>query len=428
MAGKNPTYERWRRTIFGITWLAYAGMYLTRKAFSAAKVALGPDTAIGLTKGQMAGIDTAYSVAYAAGQFIFGIAGDRLGTRRVVMAGLVGSVLAAIATGMSGTALAFGVFMFLQGIFQSTGWAPLSKNLARFFSRRERGAVMGFWCTNYAVGGWVATVVAAVAAEKFGWRYAFFLPAAGLLAIAALFYVFQRNRPEDVGLPPIETYHAEKMGIEPEAILPRSDRTPWTVVKDVLRSPMVLMLCFTYFCLKPARYLLLFWGPQYIHETLDTGVAVSAFVSSTFELGGPIGVLLGGLISDKVFGSRRVPVAVISLLMLAVIFYFMKAIPHTKLALGGALFVIGLFLYAADSLLSGTAAVDFGTEEGASTASGLINGSGSIGQIIGPAIPGLVPKSWGWSGVFGILSLTMLFAGLVLAPRWNAMPSKKAAA
>ena len=34
---KNPKYERWRWQIFGITWLAYAGYYLTRKAFAVAK-------------------------------------------------------------------------------------------------------------------------------------------------------------------------------------------------------------------------------------------------------------------------------------------------------------------------------------------------------------------------------------------------------
>ena len=36
-AKRNPAYERWRWQIFSITWLAYAGFYLTRKAFSVAK-------------------------------------------------------------------------------------------------------------------------------------------------------------------------------------------------------------------------------------------------------------------------------------------------------------------------------------------------------------------------------------------------------
>ena len=54
---RNPNYERWRWQTFAVTWLAYAGFYLTRKGFSAAKIALGPGTAIDLSKGQMAAID-----------------------------------------------------------------------------------------------------------------------------------------------------------------------------------------------------------------------------------------------------------------------------------------------------------------------------------------------------------------------------------
>jgi sugar phosphate permease len=50
---RDPKYERWRWQTFAITWLAYAGFYLTRKGFSAAKVALGPGTAIDLSKGRM---------------------------------------------------------------------------------------------------------------------------------------------------------------------------------------------------------------------------------------------------------------------------------------------------------------------------------------------------------------------------------------
>ncbi len=37
LIGNDPKYERWRWQIFSITWLAYAGFYLTRKAFSIAK-------------------------------------------------------------------------------------------------------------------------------------------------------------------------------------------------------------------------------------------------------------------------------------------------------------------------------------------------------------------------------------------------------
>src|SRR5437588_1609953 len=37
---RDSKYERWRWQIFAVTWLAYAGLYLTRKSFSVAKVEL----------------------------------------------------------------------------------------------------------------------------------------------------------------------------------------------------------------------------------------------------------------------------------------------------------------------------------------------------------------------------------------------------
>jgi OPA family sugar phosphate sensor protein UhpC-like MFS transporter len=89
---------------------------------------------------------------------------------------------------------------------------------------------------------------------------------------------------------------------------------------------------------------------------------------------------------------------------------------------------MGLLLYAPDSLVSGTAAVDFGTKKGASTASGLVNGCGSIGAILGGTIPGFFQKTWGWDGVFTLLAGSVLLAALLLLPKWNALPSRANAA
>ena len=35
--GSDSKYERWRWQMFAVTWLGYAGFYLTRKSFSIAK-------------------------------------------------------------------------------------------------------------------------------------------------------------------------------------------------------------------------------------------------------------------------------------------------------------------------------------------------------------------------------------------------------
>jgi OPA family sugar phosphate sensor protein UhpC-like MFS transporter len=424
---RNRVYERWRWQIFGITWLAYAGLYLTRKSFSVAKVAIGEGSSIGLTRPDMAWIDGAYNAAYAIGQIIWGIGGDRFGPRHIVALGIFSSVLFAFGMGSSSVAIAFAAWALLQGLAQSTGWGPLAKNLSSFFSQRERGMAMGIWCTNYAVGGFVATLLAGAVGQKFGWRYAFFIPAAGLFVIGILFLFLQRNRPEDVGLPAIERYHGEL-----EAVVQKGDRPvdepegTWKVIGEVARNRMVLLLCVVYFCLKPTRYAVLLWGPLYVHDRLGTGMKDSGLLSAMFELAGPLSVFLGGLLSDKVFGSRRMPVSVICLFLLGGLLLFLDHLPRTGWMLGASLFLLGFLTYAPDSLVSGTAAVDFGTKRGASTASGLINGCGSVGQILGGSIPGFFQKQWGWNGVFLSLAIAVFVAAVLLLPKWNALPQSAA--
>src|ERR1043166_270782 len=177
-AARNPKYERWRWQIFFITWLSYAGFYLTRKAFSVAKNELKKPEVLGLTKGQMSLMDGTYSAAYAAGQFIWGTLGDRFGPRRVVLFGMMASLLTCALMGVSKTAFLIGVLFTAQSLWQASGWAPLAKNMGEFFSQRERGTIMGFWCTNYAVGGLAASIFAGVVGQQFGWGSAFILPGA----------------------------------------------------------------------------------------------------------------------------------------------------------------------------------------------------------------------------------------------------------
>ena len=166
--GNDPKYERWRWQVFAVTWLAYVGFYLTRKSFAVAKVSLAKPEVLGIGIEEMAWIDGAYLTAYAMGQFVWGICGDRFGTRRVVLAGMLASVLTAVVMGASSLVVMLGMLLCFQGVCQSTGWAPLSKNISNFFSRRERGRAMGFWATNYAVGGVIASVLAGYSIEWMG--------------------------------------------------------------------------------------------------------------------------------------------------------------------------------------------------------------------------------------------------------------------
>src|SRR5436190_3754477 len=119
---RDARYERWRWRIFAVTWLAYAGFYLTRKSFAVAKIPMGKPSGLGLDNEQLAVIDGAFLTAYAVGQFFWGVCGDRYGARRVILIGMIGSVVAAVAMGASSLIVPLIAFSAIQGLCQSSGW------------------------------------------------------------------------------------------------------------------------------------------------------------------------------------------------------------------------------------------------------------------------------------------------------------------
>ncbi|MNP17992.1 regulatory protein UhpC [compost metagenome] len=127
-----------------------------------------------------------------------------------------------------------------------------------------------------------------------------------------------------------------------------------------------------------------------------------------------------GLASDKLFGARRMPACVLSLLALTVtLALFMGALHTGSVVLVVALlFVMGLTLYGPDSMISGAAAIDFGTAKAGATAAGFVNGCGSVGAVLG----GLLPGYFDSVTVFIVFAGCAMFSALVLIPHWNSRP------
>ena len=238
----NPigTLKRWRVQIFAITWLAYAAFYFTRKAFSVAKLGIAEDPGFTLDKMAMANLDAIYLAAYAIGQFTWGILADRFGPRVVVLGGLVISAAAALVMGSFATLPIFATCMLIQGLAQSTGWSGLCKNIGSFFPAEQRGRVLGLWSSCYAFGGLVASPFAGWWAYTLigTWHAAFFSSAAVVGLVALLFFIFQRNKPEDVGLPAVEP----EPELTADEACAQSRISVLEPLREILRNRTVLVL------------------------------------------------------------------------------------------------------------------------------------------------------------------------------------------
>ncbi len=411
----------WRYRIFAVTWFAYAGFYLVRKNFSVVMPMLIDD--LGFTKTDLAWILTGYSVIYMLGQFANGMLSDRFGPRLIVGFGLLIAVTSNVIMGFGASLTLFVVLMWINGYGQSTGWSGLVKNMATWYRHGERGIVMGWWCTCYVVGGFAATIIATYWATnetffvELGWRRGFFVPALLLAAIAGIYIYFTRNRPSDAGFRdlPEDDEAADAPAAAKDKTSPKTE-----VLRAVLSSSAIWITGAMYFFVKMTRYAFLFWLPLYMTEALDFTNAEAGYTSSVYEMIGFLGVLIAGYASDKLFQSRRFPVGAIMLYGLAVVLFIHPSISDLGLMANAiSIGIIGIMTYGPDALMSGAGAMDLGSQRGAATAAGVINGMGSCGQLLSPLLVAYVSDAFGWNSLFYLFVVFALISATLLTTKWN---------
>lgn len=397
---------------FVLTWLSYAGFYLTRKPVSVVKARLQDEQ--GISTATLGLMDTGYLTAYAIGQFVSGLLGDRLGARKLLALGMLGTALCSVGFGLSGSGMLLVLFWCLNGFFQSSGWPGNIKAMTPWFGPTSRGKVMGVWSTCYQVGGIVGTALAAWLLAHYGWRSPFFVPAVLVAGVGLLIFFFLVQHPRDVGLQGEEVAPSASTSSTPTS--PVEQETPLGVL-ETLKLPGILNLGAAYFCLKLIRYTLLFWLPYYLSKVLLYPEDTAGYLSTSFEVGGVVGAIVVGYLSDKYFAGRRVTVA-------APLVFCIGGAMLLYLQIGtwgmwfnaGAMALVGFLLFGPDSLLSGAAAQDLGGARAAGSAAGVINGMGSVGAILQGQVTSVVAEQYGWNTLFYVLVGLSTAGALALLP------------
>jgi sugar phosphate permease len=308
------------------------------------------------------------------------------------------------------------VLLLLQignGLGQGCGWSACLKVLAAWFERKERGRVMAWWGTCYVLGGFLATVFATFSATQMffatalGWRRGFLFPAIILGAAATLFALCSRNTPTDAGL-------LANREAAPDALERKG--SAW----QAARNPEIWILSGMYFFLKITRYSLLFWLPLYLVQRMQYSEEWAGYTSSLFELVGFSGALIAGYVSDRMLKGRRYPVGATMLFALAAWLLIHPVIGRLgPAATAVSVSVLGILVYGPDLLMSGPASVDAVRPGHTARAAGIVNGVGSLGQLVSAYVVAIIVGRFGWDQLFTFLLVCAAAAGTLLTLRWN---------
>lgn len=366
---------QWRTLLLAM--FCYLFFYTGRQNFGFA--ARGMQEELSLSATSLGYFNAALLICYGIGQAISGNLGDVYGARRMVAIGAFLSVglnwLVSYATTFPLALLGWGA----NGLAQSTASPALTRVLACWWPRRERGKAFGLFLLAAGSSSALTFLLCILVIRNLDWRWVFRLPVLLLLVAGVVYAIFARDSPEDEGYPPVETDPVPATG---ESSLQRY----WAVARN---RPFQLA-CLSIGCESMARYGLINWVPVHYlgpHWRDNTG---ALWITLALPLGMAMGALSAGLIADRWFPEHRA----------RVVMYFLGAA-----ALGGSLLgnlsahpVAGMVLLAATGfLVYGPQATYWALcpelvgRERSGTASGLMDacayGFAALGQVgIGWAI------------------------------------------
>lgn len=369
-------HRSWRIKVFAATWLSYVGFYFARKPFSAAKAAIGAETHWNATT--LGNIWAAYLVAYALGQFVAAGMGTKLGPRLNVLIGMAISATVTVAMGVTLSIEVMAVLVGLNGLAQATGWSGNVGTMASWFAKSERGRIMGMWSNCFTIGaltsGW--TMAAVLDHHEKGapapWRWCFYVGAAVIGVMWVVFFFFQRNGPEDVGLAAVETAAEAKEEAASKGL--GLSRSAWT---------NLLLVAGFYFFAKFIRYAVWSWAAYFLQKNYALTGARANVYATLFDLLGIPGIYLTGWLSDRFFGSRRAGVSVAMMLAMTFSTALMMWLGGTSVAVFAILLgAVGFTLYGPDALLTSAGAIDIGNRRAATFCTAFISGFGSLGAIV----------------------------------------------
>jgi sugar phosphate permease len=414
---------QWRLRILIATYFGYCGYYLCRKVFTLIKTTLADQFHVSIQS--IAHIWTAFLVAYMVGQFLNSFLGRKWGPRVLLLGGLGLSIIFNIIFGFANSYWTFFVFMIFNGLVQASGWPGSVGSAAGWLRRNERGTIMGVWNTNFVTGnmfvkglggfilkaGWHSIFIACAFfaakhcwdGEKNAWRYAYFGCTLVSFAIWWLLFFWQRNRPEDVGLPAI---------VEKDEDCDRSvkasdeEHVTFAQYTKLLLNPVIPVMGLSYFFLKFLRYSLDSWTPTFLN-ILGLDVGSSAYYSMIFDFVGIPGVLFAGWALDKLFRGRWTHLCLVMGIGMAFAYVAVVAFGANPYAFAVCCGLVGFMLYGPDSIICGAAAMQVAGEKNTAGVAGIINGMGSIGPILQEEVIGQLMKGENGMRNANILGLSM---------------------
>lgn len=415
--------------------LGYAVYYFTRLSFTYVGLAMRND--LGLSMIQLGAISSLFPLAYMNSKFISGILSDLLGSPVLIFGvGLMLTGVLNIAFAAGSSVPWFTFIWCLNGLFQGCGATPCNKMLVSWFPAQSRGKWWSSWNASHNIGGFGIPLLAGGVAAVYGWRWGMIAP--GCIAIVVGFAALctMKDSPEKLGLPSAEAYgvpgkdhskDAAKEDAGKESVEDLGDEDHDTPVwKLLLRNRFLWCMSAMHFFIYFIRQGVLNWAHFYIMDEFGVPAVEATARVSGFELGGLLGCIVSGQVSDWLIGrfpekgaaGLRTQVMIYYSLLATVSVFGLWLLPPVAACQWLCMALFGFAIYGPQTLITMTGVETMPTRA-AATAGGLLAYPAQLGSMCAGLPFAYLVQEYGWSGFFPSLIVLSVASAIVVIPGWN---------
>jgi len=388
--------------------LTYAFLYMGRYNLTVAKKAFSnmPDAA-----GDAMMSNTDFGVIFGVGTIVYGFSflingplTDRFGGKFSILMGAGGSAVMNLVMGLCALSLlhlgpmsafigenfvlVFSILYAMNMYFQSFGAVAIVKVNAPWFHVRERGVFGAIFGILISLGVYFAFDVGGIILKigqttdggiGNGLALVFLVPAVLLVIFWVLDLVYVRNTPGGAGHRDFDPGDAQSEDED-------GKREPVVAIfVRMLKNPIILTIALIEFCSGFLRQAIMQWYQAFAKQTNGVLELRDSFVNENWGMllccAGIMGGVMAGIISDRVFGSRRGPVAVL-LYALMLIGGTVMIFAYETPIVGMLVIVMSMAIIGVHGMLSGTASMDFGGRNNTGIAVGIIDGFVYLGTAV----------------------------------------------
>jgi OPA family glycerol-3-phosphate transporter-like MFS transporter/OPA family sugar phosphate sensor protein UhpC-like MFS transporter len=407
-------FRYWERRVLIATIIGYATFYFVRKNLSIAMPIMEQD--LGIKKTELGLFLTLHGVLYGVAKLVNGFLGDRCHARTFMVAGLLLSAVVNVFFGLSSGVLALGVFWMINGWFQGMGFPPCARAVTHWVPPNQLATKMSIWNASTNIGaGLVVVICGYLLAHFHNWRLCFFIPATLAFLVCIYLWFALPDTPPSKGLPEVEGTRAQTAEESAE---------DWKAIarKHVFGNPWIWLLAVANFFVYIVRYAVLDWGPTFLTQAKGIELTHAGWMVAAFEISGMTGALIGGWLTDKLFGGRGFRSCVFYMFFAACsVFLFWKIAGRSVMLNTVLLCASGFFIYGPQCLIS-IAAANLATKRAAASAVGLTGLFGYASTVLSGWGLGKLVDAYGWDAGFIGMIIVALVGTVVCALGWKAKP------